>query len=72
MIALRSFIPAFSARHILGMAVLFVSMRRPLGMIGGIFHALNCSCFQSLLRVGQLLDRFFIRLGDGGKSLRIA
>lgn len=68
----RGLIAFTLGRRIIRPAVLFVSMNGPLGMISRVLHALNRGGFESLLRIGQLLYRFLVRLGDVGETLGIA
>lgn len=61
---------ALAGRHILRIAVLFVSVGRALRMVGGIFHAFDCGGFNRLICVGQFFYRLLIRVADFRESER--
>ena len=60
----------FSGRHILGIAIFFVSVGWAFRMIRCIFNAFHCCGFYSLICVGQFFHRFFIRIANFREPLR--
>src|ERR1700687_4589562 len=65
-------IPVTFGGRILGSAILFVGMNGALGMICGIFHALDGSGFERLFGLRQFFPRFVAGVLDSRKCLRVS
>lgn len=66
---LRGIVP-LSGRYILGIAILFVGMGGAFGVISGIFNPFDRSRFQRLIRIGEFLNRLFVRVANVREPLR--